>query len=86
MLKLVLKYAPAVLVNISPTIKSVARKLGLQTTEAFVSSTLQLYETVQVRHGLMVVGQAYAGKTSCIRVLKGAMTEITRHFNVWTCW
>ena len=60
-----------------PTIKSVARKMGLQTTEAFVSSTLQLYETVQVRHGLMVVGQAYAGKTSCIRVLKGAMTEIT---------
>ena len=60
-----------------PTIKSVARRNGLQTTEAYIGSTVQLYETVQVRHGLMVVGQAYSGKTSCITVLKQAMTEIT---------
>ena len=60
-----------------PTIKSVTRRKGLQSTTAFVGSTIQLYETVQVRHGLMVVGQAYAGKTSCIDVLSQAMTEIT---------
>jgi len=36
-----------------------------------------LYRLGRVCHGLMVVGQAYAGKTSCIDVLSQAMTEIT---------
>ena len=35
---------------------------------------IQLYEMILVRHGLMVVGLPYSGKTSCIKVLQGALT------------
>ena len=56
-----------------PTIKQVCIETGLQPTDNFVASTIQLFETVQVRHGLMVVGQSFSGKTSIFRTLKEAM-------------
>lgn len=37
---------------------------------------IQLYEMITVRHGLMVVGDPYASKTSAIMVLAGALTEL----------
>ena len=57
-----------------PTIKKVCVKNGLQPTPSFISSTVQLFETVQVRHGLMVVGQSFSGKTSIFRTLQESMT------------
>ena len=56
-----------------PTIKEVCVENHLQPTDNFVSSTIQLFETVQVRHGLMVVGQSFSGKTSIFRTLQEAM-------------
>lgn len=46
---------------------------GLQATDAFLLRCIQLYETIKVRHGLMVVGSTFAGKTSAIRVLSDAL-------------
>lgn len=37
---------------------------------------IQLYETLMVRHGLMVVGLAFSGKTKVIDVLANAFTYI----------
>eukprot|EP00698_Gefionella_okellyi_P007648 TRINITY_DN186_c0_g2_i1.p1 TRINITY_DN186_c0_g2~~TRINITY_DN186_c0_g2_i1.p1 ORF type:complete len:2597 (+),score=793.21 TRINITY_DN186_c0_g2_i1:164-7954(+) len=48
----------------------------LQAVDTFVLKILQLYETIVVRHGLMVVGLPFAGKTSCYRVLGGALTRM----------
>jgi len=33
---------------------------------------------IQIRHGLMVVGQAFAGKSGTVKVLKDAMTRIKK--------
>ena len=35
---------------------------------------IQLYEMILVRHGLMVVGMPFSGKSTCIKVLAGALT------------
>lgn len=48
--------------------------MNLQSTEYFVTKIIQLYEMILVRHGLMVVGWPFSGKTNCIRVLAGALT------------
>jgi len=36
--------------------------------------TIQLYEMILVRHGLMVVGLPFSAKSTCIKVLAGALT------------
>lgn len=49
---------------------------NLQPTYCFLEKCIQLYETIMVRHGLMVVGDPYAGKSSIIAVLAEAMSAI----------
>jgi dynein heavy chain len=51
-------------------------KNNLQAKDEFIDKCIQLYETIMVRHGLMVVGDPYAGKSSCIKVLQQAMSSI----------
>ena len=50
------------------------KEFNLQKSEYFVTKIVQLYEMILVRHGLMVVGLPFSGKTSAIRVLAGALT------------
>nr|VVW89510.1 unnamed protein product [Nymphaea colorata] len=50
------------------------KEMNLQKTEYFVTKIIQLYEMILVRHGLMVVGLPFSGKTSSIKVLAGALT------------
>jgi dynein heavy chain len=50
------------------------KEMNLQSTEYFVTKIIQLYEMILVRHGLMVVGLPFSGKTSAIKVLSGALT------------
>jgi dynein heavy chain len=51
-------------------------ELGLQPVPSFLDKVVQLYETMLVRHGLMLVGATMAGKTCCYRVLALAMTAL----------
>jgi dynein heavy chain len=47
---------------------------NLQPTDYFLSKIVQLYETIMVRHGLMVVGLPYSAKSCVIRTLQQAMS------------
>jgi len=49
---------------------------NLQATDYFLLKATQLYEMVVVRHGLMLVGQPFSGKSSALTVLAGALGDL----------
>ena len=42
----------------------------------FLDKAIQLYDTIQVRHGLMLVGPTGGGKTATYRVLQSALSSL----------
>ena len=54
----------------------VCAQLNLQPKQDFFTKIISLYETMIVRHGLMVVGHAFAGKSSILNVLAKAFNNI----------
>ncbi|KAG7391800.1 Dynein heavy chain 1, axonemal [Phytophthora pseudosyringae] len=59
-------------------IKLQTHRLQLQPVPYFLTKCIQLYETIVVRHGLMVVGATGGGKSCNIAVLADALTELQR--------
>ncbi|KAF6263196.1 dynein heavy chain 8 [Scenedesmus sp. NREL 46B-D3] len=49
---------------------------NLQATDYFLVKATQLYEMVVVRHGLMLVGQPFSGKSCALTVLAGALGDL----------
>ena len=49
-------------------------KFNLQPKPEIVKKTLELYDMIQIRHGLMVVGLAFSGKSCVVKVLQDAMS------------
>ena len=49
---------------------------NVQPVQAFIDKVIQLYDTIQVRHGLMLVGPTGGGKTSNYNVLAHAITSL----------
>ena len=56
--------------------KNQINHFNLQAEPYFIEKVIQLYEMIVVRHGLMVVGMPFAGKSSALKVLGGALTEL----------
>lgn len=52
------------------------KEKNLQNIEYLQVKTIQLYEMILVRHGLMVVGLPFSGKTTILHVLAGALTKL----------
>jgi dynein heavy chain len=63
-------------VNLIAAMKNQIAHLNLQGGDYFIEKVIQLYEMIIVRHGLMVVGLPFAGKSSALKVLAGALTEL----------
>jgi len=57
-------------------------KLKLQPVERFIEKTIQLYETINCRHGLMIVGEALSGKSTCYKVLSEAINNMSTKENL----
>lgn len=77
---------------IDKAIKENCASMNLQPTLYFMTKIIQLYEMIIVRHGLMLVGLSYSGKTCCLRVLQRALTDMStwgnnneRAVQVWYC-
>jgi dynein heavy chain len=50
--------------------------MNLQLTSTFFTKICQLYEMIIVRHGLMLVGYSFSGKTASYQVLMRALTDL----------
>ena len=57
-------------------LKTCTEQNGLIPEEWFLHKCVQLYETLVVRHGLMVVGPTGGGKSSNIRVLSDCLMRL----------
>lgn len=53
-------------------------KRNLEPVKPFIEKVIQLYDTIQVRHGLMLVGPTGGGKTCTEKVLSSAMTSLEK--------
>jgi len=55
------------------------QNLHLQPVQSFIDKIYQLYDTINVRHGLMIVGPTGGGKTSNYNVLAKAISSLKEH-------
>ncbi|KAJ3181753.1 Dynein heavy chain 7, axonemal [Geranomyces variabilis] len=59
-------------------IEGACLKANVQPVPAFLEKILQIYEMMLVRHGFMLVGESFSGKTAAYRMLQNALTDINK--------
>ncbi|XP_046853911.1 dynein axonemal heavy chain 7-like isoform X3 [Xenia sp. Carnegie-2017] len=59
------------------TVAEVCKKTNLQTVPFFTEKLIQTYEMMVVRHGFMMVGDPFAGKTKVLNILAETLTLMT---------
>jgi dynein heavy chain len=64
--------------KLMPKIHDACAHFNLETVDGFITKVTELYNTMLVRHGLMLVGPAGGGKTSAYKVLQRAMSELAK--------
>lgn len=62
--------------KLSNKVREVAHEQKISAEPVLIEKVIQLYETLLVRHGLMLVGRTFSGKSMAINNLKQALTEM----------
>ena len=62
--------------KMDPVLMEHIAEAGLQPTPYFKKKVYEIYEMMCVRHGFMVVGQAYAAKTNGLKMLAKVLTTL----------
>lgn len=62
---------------VESSIRAVCERAGLEASSGFLSKCMQLYGTLGVRHGLMMVGGPLSGKTTVLKTLAKAMSAVS---------
>ena len=62
--------------DLGKSITGACEYYNVQEVELFNQKILQLFDTIQVRHGLMIVGPTGGGKTKIYKVLARAMSQL----------
>ncbi|KAG5885992.1 hypothetical protein JTB14_025387 [Gonioctena quinquepunctata] len=64
--------------NLTEAMITCSEKRKLQPKESFLVKIIQTYEMMIVRHGFMLVGYPFAGKTSTLKVLSDVLTLMNK--------
>jgi len=64
---------------LSQTIDKIYKELGLQKVEKLTTKVIQLFETFNVRFGVMLVGLTGSAKTTCYQILQHAMSDLRKN-------
>jgi dynein heavy chain len=67
--------------ELESSIRSMLSRQGLQQPGAFVTKVVQMYDTMCVRFGMMLVGPTGGGKTTCCSTLQKALTHLRQELN-----
>lgn len=62
--------------KLRPAIEESVKELGLQLVEPQIQKILQLYEALQQRMGVVLVGPSGSGKSTLLRILRSAMLRL----------
>ena len=73
----------ATFADVEAAIQKQVKDRGLQQHPSWLAKCVQLYETYQVRHGIMLVGPTGSGKSTIMDVLAAALTDLGQKHVIW---
>lgn len=59
--------------DLNATVNEACNRANIQCTEEFLIKIQQIYEMMLVRHGFMIVGLPFGGKTTAYKILAAAL-------------